>query len=245
MKDKTIVVWFSCGVASAVATKLTVDKYGKNNNVIVVNTPIYEEHPDNIRFLNDVSNWVGYPIYKVTAQEYPNSSIVEVFNKRKYMSGVRGAPCTMKLKKEARYEFERKVDIDWHVLGFTYDELPRHQKFTTQERENLLPVLIDEKLTKNDCFEIIKKAKIDVPLIYTLGFPNANCIGCVKSSSPTYWNLVRTTFPEVFQQRAKQSRDIGCKLVKRKGERIFLDELLPTDKGGKIKSWDCGIFCDT
>ena len=24
-----------------------------------------------------------------------------------------------------------------------------------------------------------------------------------------------------------------------------LDELKPTDKGGKIKSWDCGIFCDT
>ena len=28
-------------------------------------------------------------------------------------------------------------------------------------------------------------------------------------------------------------------------ERIFLDELLETDKGGKIKSYECGIFCDT
>lgn len=62
---------------------------------------------------------------------------------------------------------------------------------------------------------------------------------------PTYWNLVRKTFPEVFNQRAEQSRLIGCKLARRKGKRIFLDELLETDKGGKIKNYECGIFCDT
>jgi hypothetical protein len=75
-----------------------------------------------------------------------------------------------------------------------------------------------------------------LPLIYSLGYPNANCIGCVKSQSPTYWNLVRKTFPDVFEERAIQSRRIGCKLVKLKGKRIYLDELLETDKGGKIKS---------
>ena len=33
--------------------------------------------------------------------------------------------------------------------------------------------------------------------------------------------------------------------LKLKGKRVFLDEL-PTDaKGGKIKSYECGIFCDT
>ena len=77
-----------------------------------------------------------------------------------------------------------------------------------------------------------------------MGFPNANCIGCVKSQSPTYWNLVRSTFPEVFNQRAEQSRRIGCRLVRLRGKRIFLDELKPTDKGGKIKSWECGNFCN-
>jgi hypothetical protein len=49
----------------------------------------------------------------------------------------------------------------------------------------------------------------------------------------------------VFEERAIQSRRIGCKLVKLKGKRIYLDELLETDKGGKIKSYECGIFCDT
>jgi hypothetical protein len=88
-------------------------------------------------------------------------------------------------------------------------------------------------------------AGIKLPEIYNLGFPNANCIGCVKSQSPTYWNLVRKHFPEVFEERVEQSRKIGVRLVKRKGERIFLDELKPTEYGGKIKSWECGIFCET
>ena len=33
MKDKNITVWFSCGAASAVASKVTLDLYGANNNV--------------------------------------------------------------------------------------------------------------------------------------------------------------------------------------------------------------------
>jgi hypothetical protein len=113
------------------------------------------------------------------------------------------------------------------------------------ERENVIPILIDENITKGNCFDILLDAEIKLPEIYKLGFPNANCIGCVKSQSPTYWNLVREKFPEVFKQRAEQSRRLGVKLVKYKGERIFLDELEPTAKGGKIKSWECGIFCDT
>jgi len=53
--------------------------------------------------------------------------------------------------------------------------------------------------------------------------------------------------PDVFAHRAEQSRRIGCKLVRVKGERIFLDELDPNAKGNKMKNLDfeCGIFCHT
>lgn len=243
MKE-TIAVWFSNGAASAVAAKKTIEKYGSTHNILIVNSPVKEEHPDNLRFKADVEKWLGYPILEAKSAEFPSASIIDVFDKRKYVSGVKGAPCTKFLKKQARYEFERQNKIHWHVLGFTVEEWKRQKKFNEFERENTIPVLINELLTKPDCFKILKKAGIELPLIYSLGFPNANCIGCVKSSSPTYWNLVRSAFPEVFEQRAEQSKRIGCKLVKRKGKRIFLDELLATDKGGKIKSYECGIFCD-
>ncbi len=241
----TIAVWFSCGASSAVAAKKTIEKYGESHNVIVINNPVINEHKDNRRFLKDCEKWIGQKIIIATNSKYPSCDITEVFKKRKYMSGVAGAPCTKLLKKEARYQFEKNNKIDWHVLGFTVDEKKRSDRFMRYERDNLIPVLIDENLTKQDCFSILLSEGIKLPKIYDLGYPNANCIGCVKSQSPTYWNLVRQTFPKVFEERAKQSREIGAKLVVRKGKRIFLDQLLPTDKGGKIKSWECGIFCNT
>lgn len=244
MKGKTIVVWFSCGAASAVAAKLTLEKYGKDNQVLIVNNPIKEEDIDNVRFKRDMEKWIKQPVIEATNPEFPEASICEVFARKKYMSGVKGAPCTLMLKKEARYYFERTHQVDYHVLGFTYDEQDRHERFTKYERANVIPVLIDAGITKVDCIKILHDAGIRLPNIYSLGYPNANCVGCVKATSPTYWNLVRKTHPEVFASRAKQSREIGCRLVRVKGQRIFLDQLDPEAIGGKIKSYECGIFCD-
>lgn len=245
MEGKTIVVWFSCGAASAVAAKKTFEKYGQLNNVLIVNNPVAEEHEDNQRFLKDVEKWIGTSIIQAKNTEINTISAYEIWEKRKYMSGVKGSPCTMLLKKQARYEFELNNKIDWHVLGFTIEEKNRHIRFTKFERENVLPILIESELSKSDCFKIVEEAGILLPSIYKLGYPNANCIGCVKSSSPTYWNLVREKHPKIFDQRAEQSRRIKCKLVRIKGKRIYLDELPPDVKGGKIKSYECGVFCDT
>lgn len=244
-KKQNITVWFSCGAASAIAAKKAIEKYGKEYDISIVNNPVKEEHEDNRRFLHDISEWLQYPIIEAKNKDFPNASIVEVFDKTKYMSGIKGAPCTRLLKKQARYEYELTHDIDFHVLGFPIEEWQRQKRFNEGERANTMPVLISEFITKEDCFKILKKAEIKLPEIYSLGYPNANCIGCVKASSPDYWNLVRNTFPAVFLQRAEQSRRIGCKLVRVKGKRIYLDELKPTDKGNGIKSWECGIFCNT
>lgn len=241
----SIVVWFSCGAASAVAAKLAVDKYGKEN-VRIVNNFIKEEHEDNRRFLKDVERWLGVTIESCVSEKYPNQSCVEVWAERKYMSGVGGAPCTGELKKKARQAWENKNNFDAIVLGFTVDEIKRHERFVTTERENVLPLLIEAGLTKQDCFRIIAEARIALPEIYKLGFPNANCIGCVKATSPTYWNHVRKTFPDVFEQRAKQSREIGTKLARHKGVRVFIDELPPEAQGAPMKDlyFECGLFCE-
>jgi hypothetical protein len=246
MKGQKIVVWFSCGAASAVAAKMTIEKYGKDNEVIVCNTPIAEEDEDNRRFLHDVESWIGQKIEIVTASKYPNSSAAEVWDKKKYMSGVMGAPCTKELKKEARYEWQEANKPDWHVLGFTFNEKNRHDLFVISEIPNVIPVLIDAEITKGDCFGILKYEGIALPKVYKLGYPNGNCVGCVKATSVTYWNHVRKHHPEVFEARAEQSRRIGCRLVILKGKRIFLDELPVEAKGNSMKNmnFECGIFCE-
>jgi len=245
--EETIAVWFSSGCASAVAAKLTILKYGKSHNIRILNNPVIEEDADNIRFLRDVEKWLGLPIECVFNKKYPLCSAVEVWEKRQYMSGVSGAPCTLELKKHARVQFEMDNDIDWHVLGFTSEETGRFNNFVTNERANTLPVLIDAGMSKADCYKYLQDAGIAPPVSYANGYPNANCIGCVKATSPTYWNHVRKMNPDIFIERAEQSRRIGAKLVRYKGKRIYLDELPEDAKGLPMKNLDfeCGIFCHT
>lgn len=246
IEGKTIVVWFSCGAASAVAAKRTLEKYGSNNTIRVVNNPIKEEHPDNQRFLLDVQDWIGVGIEFATNSKYPSAYCEDVWEKRQYMAGPSGAPCTLELKKKARQEWEANNPHDYIVLGFTFEEKKRHDRFVLGEREEVIPVLIDDGITKADCYRIVSEAGLSLPEIYKLGFPNANCIGCVKASSATYWNHVRKTFPEVFEHRAEMSRRIGAKLAWYKGGRIFLDELPEDAKGRPMKNMDfeCGLFCE-
>jgi hypothetical protein len=108
-----------------------------------------------------------------------------------------------------------------------------------------LPLLIEEKITKALCYQIIEGAGLALPRGYLLGLPNGNCIGCVKATSPTYWNFIRKHWPHVFYLRCIQSRRLGAKLVRYKGKRIYLDELPPDAEGRPLKNmeYECGIFC--
>lgn len=108
---KTIVVWFSCGAASAVAAKKTVEKFSGEYNIRVVNNPIKEEDSDNQRFLKDVQDWIGVPIEFAVNPEFPSCSCKDVWDKRKFMSGPYGAPCTMKLKKKLGSIGKKKIHM--------------------------------------------------------------------------------------------------------------------------------------
>lgn len=56
-----IVCQFSCGAASAVATKLMLVE-NPNTPLLIVNAFIEEEDDDNRRFLGDCEKWFEHPI---------------------------------------------------------------------------------------------------------------------------------------------------------------------------------------
>lgn len=240
-----IAVWFSCGAASALAALEALRQY-PGANVRVVNSPVLEEDDDNRRFLGDVADWLGIEIEFAINPKYDHCSAVQTWDKRKVMSVPAGAPCTVHLKKEARQHWEKHNPVDYHVLGFTADEKRRFDRFKMTERDNVLPVLIDAGMTKADCFMSLQSEGITLPRVYSQGYPNANCIGCVKATSPTYWNHVRKHHPAVFEERAEQSRRLGAKLVRVDNERIYLDELDPCAQGQPMKNMqsECGLFCE-
>ena len=221
---KTIAVWFSCGAASAVAAKLTLDDYGDACNVRILYNPVIEEHPDNLRFLKDCESWFDTKIEWVYHPKHPHCSAAQIWDKRKYMAGIGGAPCTGLLKIEAREIWQQTNHVDYHVLGYTVEEFKtRSQRF----KGPILHVLASLGLGKDDCFAFISRAGLVLPEMYRLGFDNANCIGCVKANSAFYWCMVKKYFPEIYVQREQQSRAIGAKLIQYKGGRFYLDEVIP------------------
>lgn len=212
-------------------------------------------HPDSHRFIDDLEQWYGKEIVRLRSVKY--ETIDEVFEDRQYVSGMNGAPCTGEMKFAPRMDFQLPSDL--HHWGYTADKLDAVRFDGMIEDYPLLKQrapLIEMGLTKRDTHAILAQHGVRRPLVYDLGMPNGNCLGCVKSSSPNYWALIRKEFPEVFERRNDQCRRFGARLVilgRRKGEdgkvvniRGFLDEI-PADQPTKVKGADfggCGFHCN-
>ena len=236
-----IISWFSCGAASALATHLARDKY-KDDEFEAVYCRVREESKDNIRFLNDYQDVFNLPI-KIIGDEKHNCSIFEVFEKRKFIKGQTGAPCTMILKKDVRKAYQRFDDTQ--VFGYTVEEQSRADRFIDSNNDvDADFILLDNNFTKKDCLEFVKDTGIELPEMYKLGYNNNNCVGCVKGGMG-YWNKIRVDFPEAFDRMAKLERKLGHALNKDKDGKVYLDELEPSRGNFKTDHpADCGFTCE-
>lgn len=240
--EKRIVCWFSCGAASAVATKLAIAENAGRLPLVVARCIVREEHPDNDRFATDCERWFGVPITNLINAKY-DGSIYEVFRKESYISGVMGAPCTRLLKKEVRQKFETPTDR--HVFGYCAEEQGRWDDFLDANNIAAVSPLIDRGLEHADCLAMVRDAGIELPVMYRLNYKHNNCRGCCKATGPGYWNKVRVDFPDYFDRMAKESRRLGVKIIRIAEERVFLDELEPgTGNYRDEPEVQCGIFCE-
>lgn len=229
------VSWFSCGAASAIATKLS-----KPDVIAYCDTG--SEDYDNKRFMADCETWFENKITILKSNKF--DSTWDVFEKIKYLSGINGAPCTGELKVKPRLEFQKPGDI--HVFGYTSDS--RDVSRADALRENWPDLLIETPLiergiTKAGCLAMLRTMGIKEPRTYALGFPNGNCIPCVKATSAAYWALVRMHFPVEFWRMAKISRELGVRLARLNGERIFIDEIPADHPVTQPIAPECDFLC--
>ena len=231
-----VISWFSCGVTSAVATKIILSKY---DDVRIMYIETGQEHPDNKRFIQDCETWFSHNIEVFRNQKY--SSVFDVIGKTHYINGVAGARCTLELKKKVRWGIEDEIKV-WQaqVFGFDAGETKRAQRFTEQypAAKPIFP-LIDNGLSKSDCLAIISRAGIELPIMYKLGFHNNNCIGCVKGGRG-YWALIREKFPKYYNKMARIEREIGHSCIRD----CFLDELPKDARKLPPIVPSCSLFCD-
>lgn len=240
MAEPRIVCRFSCGAASAVATKLALRKYGHDRVEITYCDP-GSEHPDNKRFLADCVRWFNKPVTVLRSAEYVDTW--DVWERRRFIASQAGAICTGELKRKPAHPFERPDDV--LVMGYTVEEAERAASLRAQNFERTIETpLIDAGLTKADCLGMLDRAGIALPAMYLLGFQNNNCIGCPKGGRG-YWNMIRRHFPEAFARMAKLQRELDVAFwVEPDGTRVFLDNLDP-NRGVQHDepSIECSVMC--
>lgn len=214
---KTI-AWFSAGCSSFIAAYLMREEIDR-----IVYIDVANQHPDSWRFLKDCEEVLGKRIEILRDVKW-GGCIDNVIEGKRYVNGPAGAPCTLELKKRVRQEWERQFDEPiTYVWGYDAGERKRAERLEAGmvEFSHRFP-LIERGMTKADVHGLCQQLGIKRPVMYDMGYPNNNCIGCVKGGMG-YWNAIRRDFPEVFRRRAKQEREIGHSCIKG----VFLDELEP------------------
>ena len=225
------IAWFSAGVSSAVATKLS------NPDIIFYNH-VEDMHPDTERFIRDCEAWFGK---KVTRMDSPVKTVENACRLSACITIPRSfTACTKHLKIRPRQLWESaNPGRHTYVWGMDKNETSRMDGLRERmpQYDHEFPLA---NMTKAEAHGYLEQAGIKRPAIYAEGYPNGNCIGCIRGGMG-YWNKIRREYPGVFENRAKLERLIGHSII----NGVYLDELAE-DRGRKQKIIvaECGAACE-
>lgn len=208
---------------------------------------IADQHPDSMRFIKDCEEAIGEKVQILRNEQYQSTEacFCAFGGFKNAVSGF--APCTAWLKKRVRKEWEdAHQDYDLtYVWGFDFDEQERAIRLIEDnpQAKHEFP-LIDRYLKKSEVHGLFEmKFSFKRPSMYEMGYPNNNCVGCVKGGM-SYWNKIRVDFPEVFEKRARLERKLGHSILKDEKGPVFLDELDPErGRDQKMIFPECGVMC--
>ena len=203
-----MIVHFSCGAASAVSALICLMEEPEKIELVYTDPGL--EHKDNIRFLRDFEKLTGQKVTILKSNKYKTP--MDVFEERRFLAGPRGAPCTTELKKiTARDYLDNRLLEEVNIFGFDPKESNRAVKYKNNNPELRCRFpLIEQSISKSDCYYILDAIGLDLPYMYKLGYKNANCTGCVKAENLGYWAAIRADFPKIYRWYAKFERKIGA-----------------------------------
>jgi hypothetical protein len=228
------ICWISAGVSSFIAGYLMKDEIDE-----FIYIDIEDQEEDTKRFIKDCEKTLGKDI-KILKSEY---GTVENAILSAGVISLRGgfAPCTNYLKKRVRKEWEEqhKNEQITYVWGMDVDESARAERLkeSMPEYDHRFP-LIENHMTKESSHGLLQELGIKRPRMYDLGYPNNNCVGCIKGGMG-YWNKIRKDFPEVFEKRSKMEQKIGHSILKE----CYLADLDENRGNNKEIFPECDIFC--
>jgi len=207
------VAMYSGGASSAYVAYLMALKHGKDNSILFFTDTLWE-HEDNYRFMYDVASYIGLDVTSRVDGRTPE----EVFEQTRFLGNSRLAKCSSELKVRQTVIFIEELRTQGYepILYFGIGPHEKHRKDNLSAlyaHQALEPVetrypLIDLNLSDSDIKSIIQTQwKIDLPVMYDMGFAHANCGGrCVRGGFQHYRHLYMT-WPDTFlEQEAMENK---------------------------------------
>lgn len=200
------VVMYSGGVASWMEAKLTIEKHGLGETVLLFCDTQHEDE-DLYRFLHEGAERLKAELQIITA-----GSLFGLMRKEKTLSNDRMPFCSRKLKVQPAQRWLKKNHPNAIVhVGLYQDEKHRLESVRRQWGGiALVESLLSETLLVNqDIFVELEKLNINKPRLYDMGFPHNNCGGgCVRAGKTVWLNLLEK-MPERYQQWEDLEQEIG------------------------------------
>lgn len=201
-----IICWWSGGITSAVACKVAIDLFGKENcQVLMMDTR--NEDEDTYRFLLDCQKWYGLKIGMISSFTSEVKTIQDVWYNSQSLNVAHGAICSSTLKRDLRLKWQKENEFKHQVFGFEFNRALSVSK-NYPDSKPIFPLLM-MGYDKEKCLQIVNEAGIEVPRAYKFGFHNNNCLktGCVQGGIG-YWQKMHREFPEKYDRMAKVEHDL-------------------------------------
>ena len=206
------IVKFSGGAASAVVAKIILDRYGKED-VILLYSDTKSEHPDADRFRAQVCGYLGKEMMVVE----DGRDIWNLIDDEHCLPSNFIPFCTRILKQKPSEKFLASLGEEYiEYLGFTQDEIKRairaEARSASQHKKIGFP-LLEDGISSDECKRIIRDEwKICLPEPYKY-LEHNNCIPCFKGGKK-YWKLVAKYYPEQFEKEVLKEELLGHTVFK-------------------------------
>lgn len=201
------IIQFSGGAASSFVAKYIVDKYGRENCILLFNDT-KAECKDSYRFRKQVSEYIGMEITEVS----DGRDLWQVIEDNNCLPSDRFPFCTRILKQEPSEKFLKNFKEEYILYnGFGVEEWRRIQRSRARAESlgrTVKSPLYDLKISSEEVKRIIREDwKICLSEAYKYLSHN-NCIPCFKAGKG-HFKAVARYYPEEFEKACKAEEEIG------------------------------------
>ena len=204
------IVQFSGGAASAWVAKWVVDRFGKEDTILLFHDTKSED-TDTYRFRRQVSDLIGVPITDVS----DGRDLWQVIDDNHALPSSFMPFCTRILKLEQAEKWYKKMEADGvdmiHYNGLGIEEYRRVQKAAARAvvsgRTLVMPIVNENVSDVEIKREIVEEWGICLPRAYQT-LKHNNCIPCFKAGQGHFRAVLRN-YPNEFAKAVEYEEKIG------------------------------------